>query len=150
MEHPAQRMIPFPLRLHPSPIEDEADWPLPKRSKLDLEPGEVAEGKEEGTEEAIPRKKKVRRGTRAGRIAKENQRIRDERARQAEELFDAAEENEDGSFVEWVSTLDVVAEAEAAEAIEAEFLAGNGPEEEEARRWEPMVDDDPPIAQGPY
>ncbi|KAJ7115225.1 hypothetical protein C8R44DRAFT_880546 [Mycena epipterygia] len=148
-QHPAQGMIPFPLRLHPSPFEDEAESSSPKRSHLDLEPGD-----EEG--EAMPRKKKVRRGTRAGWIAKENQRIKDERARQAEDLLEEAEENADPSLTEWVATLDAVAEAEVAESLEAEFafdeVCGEELTHEEviAQAWEPMLGDDPPIAQGPY
>ncbi|KAJ7146674.1 hypothetical protein C8R44DRAFT_724419 [Mycena epipterygia] len=127
-----------------------------KRSRLDLEPGEVLEGKEEGEKEATPRKKRVWQGTQVGQIAKENQRIRDERARQAEDLLEEAEENTDPSLIEWVATLDAVAEAEVAESLEAELALDEAhgeelmQEEVIAQAWEPMMDDDPPVAQGPY
>ncbi|KAJ7108801.1 hypothetical protein C8R44DRAFT_884830 [Mycena epipterygia] len=126
--HPAQGLIPLPLRLAPE------DSPC-KRPWLDKEDRELGEP---GVTDS-PAKKRVRRGRRAGRVIQDAEARRKAREAQAEALMDVDNDMANEDFVEWVATLDAVAEAEAQEEREEELVVTE-------QKWSTDDDDDPPIA----
>ncbi|KAJ7082500.1 hypothetical protein C8R44DRAFT_894796 [Mycena epipterygia] len=108
--HPAQRLIPLPLQLAP---EDS----LYKQPRLD--------GDEPEFEESVsPAKKRVRRGRRAGQVIQDAEVKRKAREAQAEALMDQDDNMVNEDFVEWVTSLDAVAEAEGGDDDEDPPIAG--------------------------
>ncbi|KAJ7717170.1 hypothetical protein DFH07DRAFT_785234 [Mycena maculata] len=127
---PAQSRILLPLRIAPilplclspelpegegseEPSSKRARRELPERSAL--EDGEVLEDEPEEK-----KKRKAQQGHRSGQIARENEPRRVEQAAQIMAVVETAEVTGDTDLLNWVPTLQAVAEAEEVEDMEME------------------------------
>ncbi|KAJ6480646.1 hypothetical protein DFH09DRAFT_1107809 [Mycena vulgaris] len=124
-----------------SRLSEPEEEPPSKRQKLAADPTLIAPSSASPSPSTPPSKRK-RRGTRAGRLVKEQRAAREKCKAEAEALAAQAEATGDTSLLAWIPTLAVVAEEEAREMGEIDGTAGWSHEGDDD-------DDDAPIA-GPF